>query len=39
LPNGINFNVKGYTTQRSVGVAGGQTLFNGQQTANNVRKA
>ena len=39
LPNGITFNVKGYTTPRSVGVNGGQTLFNGQQTANNVRKA
>jgi outer membrane protein len=39
LPNGISYNVKGYTTPRSVGVNGGQTLFNGQQTANNVRKA
>jgi outer membrane protein len=39
LPNGISFNIKGYTTPRSVGVAAGQTLFNGQQTANTVRKA
>jgi outer membrane protein len=39
LPNGVSYTVKGYTTPRSVGVSGGQTLFNGQQTANNVRKA
>jgi outer membrane protein len=39
LPNGVSYTVKGYTTPRSVGVNGGQTLFNGQQTANNVRKA
>jgi outer membrane protein len=39
LPNGIAFTIKGYTTPRSVGVNGGQTLFNGQQTANKVRKA
>jgi outer membrane protein len=39
LPNGISYNVKGYTTPGSLGVSGGQTLFNGQQTANNVRKA
>jgi outer membrane protein len=39
LPNGISYNVKGYTTPGSVGVSGAQTLFNGQQTANNVRKA
>jgi outer membrane protein len=39
LPNGLSYTVKGYTTPRSVGVSGGQTLFNGQQTANNVRRA
>ncbi len=39
MPNGINFNVKGFTTPRAVGVNGTQTLFNGQQTANKVRKA
>jgi outer membrane protein len=39
LPNGFSFSVKGYTAPWSVGVAGGQTLFNGQQTANKVRKA
>jgi outer membrane protein len=39
LPNGVSYTVKGYTTPRSVGVNGGQTLFNGQQTANSVRKA
>ncbi len=39
LPNGVSYTVKGYTTPRSVGVSGGQTLFNGLQTANNVRKA
>ena len=35
LPNGVSYTVKGYITPRSVGVSGGQTLFNGQQTANN----
>ena len=39
LPNGISYTIKGYTTPRSVGLNGAQTLFNGQQTANNVRKA
>jgi outer membrane protein len=39
LPNGIAFAIKGMTTPRSVGVNAGQTLFNGQQTANQVRKA
>jgi outer membrane protein len=39
LPSGLSYTVKGYTTPRSVGVSGGQTLFNGQQTANNVRRA
>ncbi len=39
LPNGVTFNVKGVTTQRAVGLNGAQTLFNGEQTANKVRKA
>jgi outer membrane protein len=39
LPNGIAFAIKGMTTPRSVGLNAGQTLFNGQQTANQVRKA
>ncbi len=39
LPNGVTFNVKGVTTQRAVGLNGAHTLFNGEQTANKVRKA
>jgi outer membrane protein len=39
LPNGIAYSIKGVTTPRSVGLNAGQTLFNGQQTANQVRKA
>jgi outer membrane protein len=39
LPNGAAFTIKGYTTPRSIGVTGQQTLFNGQQTANKVRSA
>jgi len=39
VPNGFSFTDKGYTTPYSVGVAGQQTLFNGEQTANRVRKA
>jgi len=39
LPNGVTFSIKGYTTPRSVGVTGQQTLLNGQQTANKVRAA
>jgi outer membrane protein len=39
LPNGIEFSAKGYTTPKSVGVSGQQTLFNGDQTANKVRAA
>jgi outer membrane protein len=39
LPNGVSYTVKGFTTPRSVGLSGGQTLFNGEQTANKVRKA
>jgi outer membrane protein len=39
LPNGAAFTIKGYTTPKSIGVAGQQTLFNGQQTANRVRSA
>ena len=39
LPNGAAFTIKGYTTPKSIGVTGQQTLFNGQQTANRVRSA
>ena len=39
LPNGAAFTIKGYTTPKSIGVSGQQTLFNGQQTANRVRSA
>jgi hypothetical protein len=38
-PNGIAYSIKGFTTPRSVGVNAGQTLFNGQQTVNQVRRA
>ena len=36
---GIAFSANGLTTPRSVGLSGTQTLFNGGQTANKVRKA
>ena len=39
LPNSLTYTVKGVPTPRSVGVNAGQTLFNGQQTVNQVRKA
>jgi outer membrane protein len=39
LPNGVSYSVKGYTKPYSVGVNGAQTLFNGGQNANKVRKA
>ena len=39
LPNGVSFSVKGYTTPTALGLNGSQTLFNGQRTANTVRKA
>ena len=39
LANGFKFSATGYTTPRSIGVSGQQTLFNGQQTANRVRAA
>ena len=39
MPNGAAFTIKGYTTPKSIGVTGQQTLFNGQQTANRVRSA
>jgi outer membrane protein len=38
-PNGFSFSVKGYTSPTTVGINGSQTLFNGQRTANTVRKA
>lgn len=39
LPNGVSFSIKGYTTPTAIGINGTQTLFNGQRTANTVRKA
>jgi len=39
LPNGVSYTIKGYTSPTSVGVNGAQTLFNGERTANQVRKA
>src|ERR1700733_11957818 len=39
LPAGATFAAKGLSTPRSVGITGTQTLFNGEQTANNVRDA
>ena len=39
LPNGVSFEAKGLSTPRSVGLTGTQTLFNGERTANSVRKA
>jgi outer membrane protein len=38
-PNGFSFSIKGYTNPTTVGLNGAQTLFNGQRTANTVRKA
>jgi outer membrane protein len=38
-PNGFSFSIKGNTNPTAVGIAGAQTLFNGEQTANRVRKA
>ncbi len=37
--NGFSFSTKGYTTPYTVGVNGQQTLYNGNQNANRVRKA
>jgi outer membrane protein len=39
LPNGISYSAKGYTTPWSAGLTGQQTVFNGGQNANKVRKA
>ena len=39
LPAGAAFAAKGLSSPYSYGVAGSQTLFNGQQTANKVRDA
>ncbi|HTV38749.1 MAG TPA: TolC family outer membrane protein [Xanthobacteraceae bacterium] len=39
LPNGVRFSAQGLTTPRSVGLTGTETLFNGEQTSNRVRKA
>jgi outer membrane protein len=39
FPAGLTFSAKGLTTPRSVGLTGTQTFYNGERTANNVRKA
>jgi outer membrane protein len=39
LPSGAQFTAKGLTTPESVGLTGTQTLYNGERTANSVRKA
>jgi outer membrane protein len=39
LPSGAAFSAIGFSTPRSYGVTGSQTLFNGEQTANRVRAA
>ena len=39
LANGASFSIKGYTNPTSLGINGTQTLFNGEQNANKVRKA
>jgi outer membrane protein len=39
LPNGISYTAKGYTTPWTAGLAGQQTLFNGERNANRVRAA
>lgn len=39
FPKGITFSAKGLTTPRAVGVTATQTFYNGERTANSVRKA
>jgi outer membrane protein len=39
LPSGVSFEAKGLTAPRSVGLTGTETFFNGERTANSVRKA
>jgi outer membrane protein len=39
FPQGLTFSAKGLTTPRSVGLTGTQTFYNGERTANSVRKA
>jgi outer membrane protein len=39
FPGGLTFSAKGLSTPRAVGVTGTQTLYNGERTANSVRKA
>jgi outer membrane protein len=39
LPQGATIAAKGLTTPRSVGLTGTQTFYNGERTANGVRKA
>jgi outer membrane protein len=38
-PGGLTFPAKGWSTPRSVGLTGTQTFYNGERTANSVRKA
>ena len=39
LPGGVSFEAKGLTAPSSVGLTGTETFFNGERTANSVRKA
>jgi outer membrane protein len=39
LPSGAAFTAQGLTSPASVGLSGNQTFFNGERTANSVRKA
>lgn len=39
LPGGVSFEAKGLSTPRSIGLSGTQTFYNGERTANSVRKA
>jgi outer membrane protein len=39
LPSGATFTDKGLSTPSSIGLSGTQTFYNGERTANNVRKA
>jgi outer membrane protein len=39
LPNGVSVTAQGLTTPRSVGLNGTETFYNGERTANSVRKA
>jgi len=39
LPAGVSFEAKGLSSPTAVGLTGSQTFFNGERTANSVRKA